>query len=452
MFKNQIASCLILILVCIGLLVPSRAFACPPACAYAPCISQLGSVCSAGCVKTSEQQKKITIDFITEEFRFQREWMVKEFFQNHILPALMLFAEQISAMAMNQVVSFGMFLDAKHQLETQRLFQQMMAQAHKDYHPSEGMCTFGTISRSLAASDRNVDLSAMGFSNRVLQRELLSGAALGGGGQTSDYLSRVRQFRELYCNQADNSRGLKLFCPEPSKDPGRRNNDINFTSVLDTPLTLQLDLTSEGDTDHSKNKHDSKVSVDEEDVFALAANLYAHNVAPTVPPTFLSDENGKINAPGVNHYMDIRAIAAKRSVARNSFASIAAMKSQGEKEVQPYLYAIMKEMGLSEEEIPKYLGERPSYYAQMEILTKKLYQNPMFYTELYDKPANVDRKLVSMQAIDLMQRRDIYRSMLRSEAILSVMLETALGEQQEKVTNEINRLDPNGELITLPAN
>ena len=37
------------------------------------------------------------------------------------------------------------------------------------------------------------------------------------------------------------------------------------------------------------------------------------------------------------------------------------------------------------------------------------------------------------RAIELMQRRDMYRSVLRSEATLSVMLETALMEQQEKL-------------------
>jgi hypothetical protein len=150
--------------------------------------------------------------------------------------------------------------------------------------------------------------------------------------------------------------------------------------------------------------------------------------------------------------MNIRALTAKRSVARNSFASVAAMKAQGEKDVQPYLFALVKEMGITdEEELKKYLGERPSYYAQMEILTKKLYQNPSFYTDLYDKPANVERKNVSMQAIELMQRRDIYRSSLRTEAILAVMLETALIEQQESVSAQIDRLPSSGELITLPA-
>lgn len=388
--------------------------------------------------------------FTENEFVIHREWMVKVFFEAHILPALMLFAEQISAMAMHQVVVIGSFLDAKHQLETQRLFQELMARAHKDYHPSEGMCTFGTNMRSLAASDRNTDLSAMGFSNRVLQRELLAGDGVGVNSGATDYLSRLKQFREVYCNPKDNGNGLDLLCPEPM-DTTRVNKDIDYTSTFDAPLTLEIDFTSEGDPDHEKNKHEQTISADEEDVLALSANLYAHNIAPVLPPSFLSDENGNVNINGMSHYMDIRAIAAKRSVARNSFAAIAALKSQGEKEVQPYLYALVKEMGITdEEELKKYLGERPSYYAQMEILTKKLYQNPTFYTDLYDKPANVERKNVTMKAIELMQKRDIYRSILRSEAILSVMLETALMDEQARVVNESESLPENGKLINIP--
>lgn len=407
--------------------------------------------CSSSCSCISDSEKKKTIEHLKQEFIKHREWFVKEVFEKHLLPALMLFAEQMTAMAMHQVVVVGAFLDAKHQLETQRLFQELMAQAHKDYQPSEGMCTFGTVARSLAASDRNMDLSAMAVSNRTLQRELLSGNALGGNGNASDYLSRINQFRELYCNTNGNGIGLSKLCTTTSKDPGRMDNDVNFTNVVDSPLTLKLDFTSEGDTDHSTNKHVTTVSADEEDLFALAANLYAHNVSPTIAPSFLTDEKGNVIPAGVNHYMNIRAIAAKRSVARNSFAAIAAMKSQGEKEVKPYLHAIIKEMGVADsEEITKYLGDRPSYYAQMEILTKKIYQNPMFYTELYDKPANVERKAVSMQAIELMQRRDMYRSILRAEQVLSVMLETALTEKQEQVVNELNRVDPNSPLVKLP--
>lgn len=420
--------------------------------AYAQCAGGLGcDGCANGCTQTSDGERVKTKEYITQDFLKHREWLVNEVFINHLLPALMLFAEQITAMSMAQVAMVGMLLDAKHQLETQRLFQTMMAKAHKDYQPSEGMCVFGTNVRSLAASDRNVDLSAMAFSNRVLQRELLSGDTLAAGGNATDFQSRLKQFVELYCNANDDGGGLKNLCPNGSKDSTRLNNDINYTALFDTPLTLKLDFTTEGDTDHAANKHDpGNESADEEDIFALSANLYAHNVAPVVPPAFLTDDAGNINEAGTLHYMNMRAIAAKRSVARNSFASIAALKSQGEKEGAPYLKALMKEFGMTDEEITKYLGDRPSYYAQMEMLTKKMYQNPTFYTELYDKPVNVARKEVAMKAIELMQRRDIYRSVLRSEEILSVMLETALGEQQDKTTNEISRLNDGGELVTLP--
>ncbi len=407
--------------------------------------------CDGNCTKISQDETKNTIAHLKEEFKKHRKWMVDELFAKHLLPALMLFAEQMTAMAMHQVMVIGSFLDAKHQLETQRLFQELTAQAHKDYHPSEGMCTFGTTVRSLAASDRNTDLSAVALAARGIQRELLSGNAIAANSATSDYLSRVAQFRVLYCDKEDNARGLENFCPKAPTSKERVNNDINYTRMVDSPLTLKLDFTSEGDPDHSKNKHVETVSADEEDIFALSSNLYAHNVAPAFSPTFLSDENGEININGIKHYMNIRSIAAKRSVARNSFAAIAAMKSQGEKEVQPYLFALIKEMGIADEqEIKDYLGERPSYYAQMEVLTKKLYQNPLFYSELYDKPANVERKAVAMQAIELMQRRDMYRSILRMEASLSVMLETALIDEQDDLSNKPKRVTDDGSLVKIP--
>lgn len=420
--------------------------------AFGPLCCAKESTCSINCTAISAGQTEATSSHINTEFINHREWMVKVMFEQHILPALMLMTEQITAMAMHQVMIIGTFLDAKHQLETQRLFQQLMAEAHKDYQPSEGMCTFGTAMRSLAASDRNTELIAAGLAARGQQRELLSGNSIAANGQASDYLSRIGQFREIYCNQNDNGGKLKDLCPTVSPDLGRTDNDINYTTMVDAPLTLKLDMTDEGDADHPDNKHVQSVSADEEDILALSANLYAHKVAPTVAATFLSSQDNVPVEEGVTHYQNVRSIAAKRSVARNSFAAIAAMKAQGEKEVEPYLYAIMKEMGVSEEEeIEKYLGDRPSYYAQMEVLTKKLYQNPVFYTELYDKPANVERKTVAMQAIELMQRRDMYRSVLRSEATLSVMLEASILDQdEEKIVNEINRLAEDGELAKLP--
>lgn len=191
-------------------------FHAPPAYAGCGCGSCFDEVdgCKSHCVCTSKNETAKTVKHLKDEFVKHREWLVKVVFEQNLLPALMLFAEQMTAMAMHQVMAVGTFLDAKHQLETQRLFQELTARAHKDYQPSEGMCAFGTNVRSLAASDRNTDLSTVAVSNRVLQRELLSGDAVAGAGRSSDYLSRIAQFRELYCNKDDNGKGLGLFCPD----------------------------------------------------------------------------------------------------------------------------------------------------------------------------------------------------------------------------------------------
>ena len=78
----------------------------------------------------------------------------------------------------------------------------------------------------------------------------------------------------------------------------------------------------------------------------------------------------------------------------------------------------------------------------MEVLTKKLYQNPVFFTELYDKPVNVLRKRAAIRAIGLMQDRDLYNSLLRSEAVLSVALETMLTEEHDRVYRNLEKLEP----------
>src|SRR5690606_24858080 len=112
-----------------------------------------------------------------------------------------------------------------------------------------------------------------------------------------------------------------------------------------------------------------------------------------------------------------------------SFAAITAMRAAGDPESQPYLYKMVQELGVPDDDIEKMLGKHPSYFAQMELLTKKAFQNPVFYTDLYDKPANIDRKGAALQALGLMQDRDMYESLLRSEAVLSVLLEMMIAEE-----------------------
>lgn len=400
---------------------------------------------------------------VESEFNALETWMISVLLEDNILPAMMLMTEQLTVVAMSQVQIFGSFLDAKHQLETQRLLQKLQAEAHKNYHPSVGMCTFGSAVKSLAASERKGEIAAITLGQRSIARQLGSPNTSAVYGPGLDKEGRLAQFKGVYCNPRDHNNALWEMCRGSSPVTGassestlvrrRYNKDIDYARTVDFPWTLDVDYT------------DTAITQDERHVFALASNLYAHDVfvrpdaADLAPP---SDDSIKAGLTDIQKaYMDMRSLVAKRSVAEASFNAIVGMKSAGTSGSREYLVALLQDLGivdpsaptdpaLAEAEIEKLLGNNPSYYAQMGVMTKKWLQNPNFYTNLIDKPANVQRKGVALQAIGLMQKFDMLKSYLRSEASLSVLLELAIMDLQDDVENEINAVDGSGVIVPVP--
>ncbi len=379
--------------------------------------------------------------FITEEFKQHQLHFMNIFWEDNILPALMLMTQQMTTVAMQQVQIFGSFLDANHQLETQRLFQTMQAQTQKDYQPSTELCEFGSSVKSLAASERKAEATAVIMSQRSLDRQLGSTATSGREGPSSDLESRIGQFKTTFCDPKDNNNGLSAFCGAGAAKKFQINRDIDYARTIEFPWTLDVDLTDGGEA----------ASDDEAAVFALASNLFAHQVLFRPGPTaFGSREDAEITDMQKN-YMDARSLVAKRSVAENSYNAIAAMKSQGSGGSREFLAAIMAELGVKQpQELLAMLGQSPSYYAQMEVLTKKIYQNPDFYTKLYDTPANVARKALAVQVAGLMLKFDMLKSHLRAEASKSVLLELDVMDAQDRAEKEFGAqtgdVDPAPEL------
>ena len=369
---------------------------------------------------------------ISEEFDDWELFLIQVFFMEHFLPAMMLMTQQLTSVAYQQMEILGAFFDAKHQLETQQLFETLKAEAHKDYHPSTGMCVFGTISRSLAASERRAESVSFILSQRAQDRGTGHVNTAGAEGAQQEKRDRLTRFTSSFCNTHDNGTGLTRLCGTTSTGQGP-NSDVDYTRIIDRKLTLDLDLMD-----------GTAPTDDERDVFALMENLYSHDVMTRIPET--SFRNADTNKMRI---LDLRSVVAKRSVAENSFNAIVGMRAAGSptgaaasalgpagssEDTAQYMRIVLRQMGMTDDEqITEMLGERPSYYAQMDMLTKKLYQRPEFYTDLYDKPANIDRKLVSMQAIGLMQDFDTLKSYLRQEMILAVMVELELIREQTLV-------------------
>lgn len=393
-------------------------------------------------------------DDIEELLNMEENWIVEDFFEDFWVRALAELTEFLGAFGMYQVEMVGAFFDAKNQLETSRLFFELHAEAHRDYHPSEDFCYFGTNARSLASSEALSQTNLIGLSQRAIQRQLGSKDMASAKSIASDKDARWRQFVDTYCDPKDNGwdsigGGLEPACDRDGPggasqygavDTRRINMDIDYTRLIENNRTLDLNF-SYPPPPPTPTAAVLNLTDDEEDVLAMSSNLFGSSI-----PDRTLTYNYMESYPALrNLHMDVRSVVAKRDVAMNSFNTIVAMKSAGTSgattgaETGSFMGAIFKDLmpGATDPEIFEMLGENPSYYAQLEVLAKQIYLNPDFYANLYDTPANVQRKSVAMKAINLMLDRALFESELRQEMMLSVMLSSELNARYRSVTKEM---------------
>jgi len=413
-----------------------------PSCVKCTC-SAAESRATMGYIRTLHN---ITREFITQQFMFHQNWLfgANNFYNNgvrdsfwelHVKLGMMMMAEQLVSSGMNQMMILGSFFDAKLQLEAQRLFQKKVAEAHRDYHPTYEMCAVGTTARGLASADRNGEFSGFVLSQRTQDREIsMYGNA--SGGADYDRESRIRQVKTRYCDPEDNDKKLTKLC-QNSAPRETINRDVDYTRTIDQERTLNIDMT------------DTNATADEQDVLALMSNLFSHDILdkPKRTPGDMEAAEGA--------YLEMRGLIAKRNVAENSINAIVGLKTAGTRESEDtimFTQKVMEQLGVTDEndrlillgglqDDRRQAAKRPSYYAQLEVLAQKLYLDPEFYTSLYDKPANVARKDVALQAINLMLERDMHKSELRSEMVYSVWLELELMRYQADVQNRLNALE-----------
>ena len=313
---------------------------------------------------------EVNIHMWLELFLHRLLWWDITYWQQYMLPLFVQTGNQVAATGTHQVMVIGMMLDAKEQLETQRTLQVLHAKANKDYQPSVGMCEFGTRVKSLAASERKGEMNSLILSERSLDRFLSNSSTGASKGSKSDIIIRLDSFKTKYCDTFDNNNSLRQICPTLaySTDPSvavkeRFNKDVDYQRTFEDPLTLDVDFTGAGAS-----------STGEEDLLALSNNLYGYD-------SFNAADYKKMRHRSTvtdiqKAYMDMRAVVAKTKVAENSFNAILALKSEGTPGSREFLASYLEELGIPDTEIDEFLGQNPSYYAQMEILTKEGISEP----------------------------------------------------------------------------
>ncbi|MBI1301398.1 MAG: hypothetical protein GC137_07040 [Alphaproteobacteria bacterium] len=422
-------------------------------------------------------RERIKTEFDDDLDQFE-EWMITYFFEGSDAPSgeenqagviqgVGAMLNQMGGAAMQFTAAIGGFLDAQLHIETLQLMRKMQFDAHKAYRPSPEFCAFGTNVKSLAGSDSIGEFNELALGRIALQRQLGTVDMAGATSRQEDYKSRWGQFKRYYCDAYDNNRlssntGLELLCPNVT-DANRVNRDIDYTRLIDEPRALvldfadtTLDITSEPEATLMSGL--TEQPGDEEDIMALSKNLYGHKI-------FRRDLSLKqmSNEDVQKIFLALRSVAAKRSVAQASFNAIVGLKSAGvsHEQTDPYIHpsnAFGLNVSLSnisllskqvrffmtsgmQELLPAsgalgfldlginildMIGYSPSYFSQLEFLSKRMYQTPNFYAQLYDSPANVLRKKVAMQAIEVMVDREMYESQIRREMLVSVLLSSKL--------------------------
>lgn len=365
---------------------------------------------------------------ISNSFDRYKDWLEEIFFEDNLLPAMMMMTEQLTAVGMHQMLAVGTLMDAKIQLETQRLFQELRVRAIKDYQPSQNYCYFGTNIRSFSASEEKGVFNKMALNKVAMDRLLGEGSYASASG--GDIRSRWEHFLASNCQVYNNNwdsdnptiSGLQPACGT-SKDSARANADVKYGRFVENTRTIDVDFT------------DNAISDEEEDIIALSRNLYGH-VTPSNSISFLDRRGAQ------EYLLDQRAITAKRNVALNSYNSIVGMKSSGTSSgaanATQYMASVLQNLGITDPmEIQALIGEDPSYLAQMEILAKRVYQDQSFYANLYDKPQNVERTSVAMRALEVMVEREMFESRLRKEMLISVLLSAKLSDRYDAVESAL---------------
>lgn len=365
----------------------------------------------------------------TEDFEFNVEmqtWYIW-YYNKTMKPDLHDMATRWAESAMLQANMIGGFFDAQTHLDSLRSLQRLSAEAMRDYMPGEALCQFGTLSRTLASSSGLSNRTKLRYSTQAIQRQMVrkgsnpaeASAAKREPGRSADRAGRWNQYAGTFCDKTNENTALDGVCSGANN--AKFNRDVDYTRTFDDPRSF-------------------RETVEQPAMFGLMNNLYANDIILNTPIT--AQMAPGTQAEGVNTWVDLRSAAAKRSVATNSFAAIAAMKTATPantttkmKAVAPFIVQIMKNLNFSDKDISKrfVMESGVSYFAQMEALTKYIYQDPHFFIELQDKPANVERQQTSMKAIQLMQERDMFESLQRSELLLSTLLELYLVREQQKV-------------------
>ncbi len=336
------------------------------------------------------------------------EWMYNDF-ADMIINAMKKQSQQVTQNQQQSAIASSAKTDAA--VANDQALQIGMAHSAvaQELMPDAALCRDASAVRTLVGVEAAADDTQNTAADRMATYHSYAAGSSAARGEGWEKEARIATARNLYIDPRDQGGAVKgMGVTEGGQK--RINNDMDTGRMLLQPLTVE---TTRGGMD---------------DLMALSKNLYGNEVFYDINPSRLNTQ-----------LFDLRQIQAKRNVLLNSFMAQVGLKAKSQNDVTPQTLAAFQKLGVPQSVIDRDLKGRPSYYALMEVITKRQYQDANFYAGLIKNPAAQDRTSATMAAFTNMQMRDMVQSLQRQEMLYAMLLELRILKRQAIVTAQGDR-------------
>ncbi len=378
---------------------------CPPV--------SIGLVCSllATCDQVHllhcETQRKIK-EFITADFERHKNWMRDDFWNEHMLPALMEMTSQMSTMQMESVEQESTLTDAQIAGETVNAGRQALAEAQRRFQVDEesGLCTTISTTAGMNAAQENA---------RVATTQAAASITASGANRTGTANTPIeytnQQIADI-CEAYDpNDSALTAMCA----DYERNGDAVTFSQLLNQ-LSIPVNFGGE--------------ATDAQRTLVSGTNaIFNQRPLPTV-----NSDTVKSVMPAL---MEARGHMAQTNLASrcylNTFADTFVEDGQ---EMAPEMVAHLESLGLT----PGQIEDRgASMRSQMQNAVMRT-NNPDFNVGLIGTRENTQREGLAVQSLQTSSLFSLLEQQHCSELMSALMLTNTLGEFRGEVTGRIQTI------------
>ncbi len=370
-----------------------------------PSQAQIGCSGPAYCLIHTQTRNEIT-KYSDEKFKdYEENFVLDELAKDYFTGALQYLTEQITVGDSEVSKSEAVISDARSTAQGVNAARSTIMRQQAALDPSDSVCERATMTTSITASVRDVQDATRRSAAEGSSEDLGTIGTFGSEGPGERLRQQVQRYVEIYADPNDfNGAIVEAFAVTP-QDSSRINKDIS-------PFFLDSYTLAFNGNDQSSTKVG-------QDIKALRLNLFGHDL-PRIPSAVADRPEAQ------DERIDYNRVTQILGLARASYDSITTLRQEGNGEVAPYMAALLKKRGVTEQaSIEHILGEnnKPSLMAQMKVLTQEIGTGADQGGENMAHSADLARRQITNDALSLMVKFEIYKSLKRQAAHFVVMHE-----------------------------